>query len=154
MRRRRTGTQPRKTHRKRVLGRYKSSLEKYCADMLVMNNISFMYEEIDYTLQDSFVYNGVYMKMTKQSKELSDRTNKVVLRIGYTPDFVGKDHNFIIETKGFTPSQHTFPLRWKMFLKMLHEKGGQMPALFMPKNKQQVDETIEEILRLIKDGKI
>jgi hypothetical protein len=41
-----------------------------------------------------------------------------------------------------------------MFLKMLHEKGGQMPALFMPKNKQQVDETIEEILRLIKDGKI
>jgi len=119
-----------------------------------MNDIAFMYEEIDYTLQDAFVYNGVYMKMTKQSKELSDRTNKTVLRIGYTPDFVGKDHNFIIETKGFTPSQHTFPLRWKMFLKMLHERGGQMPALFMPKNKQQIDETIEEILRLIRDGKI
>lgn len=151
---RQTRTPARKTAAKRNLGRYKSSLEKYCADQLAEHKIPFMYEEEEYVLIDGFSYDMTYWKMTQKSKVMSNMTNRKVLPIKYTPDFVGKDHNFVIETKGWTPSQHTFPIRWKLFLRYLKEGGDKLPALFMPKNKQQVDETIELIKQLIRDGEI
>jgi hypothetical protein len=148
------GTAPRKGARKRQLGRYKSSLEKYCADQLREFDIPFFYEETEFTLMDSFRHNGVYWKMTSKNKDMSDRSNKIVLPIKYTPDFIGKKHNFIIETKGYTPSHHDFPMRWKLFLKYLEEQNTPMPALFIPKNKHQVDHTIQIIKKLIEDGRI
>jgi hypothetical protein len=80
-------------------------------------------------------------------------SNKKVLPITYTPDFIGVEHDFVIETKGYTPSQHTFPIRWKLFLNYLY-KNGRKPALFMPKNKDQVDEVVTIIKTMINDGKI
>ena len=70
----------------------------------------------------------------------------MVLGVKYTPDFVSHEHRFIIETKGWVPSQHTFPLRWKMFLKYLSDNDMDDYMLFIPKNKKQVDETITIIL--------
>ena len=39
--------------------------------------------------------------MTSRKKDMTDRSGSVVLPITYKPDFVGKDHDWIIETKGF-----------------------------------------------------
>jgi len=147
-------TPARAAARKRELGRYKSSLEKYCADRLSELGISFAYEEVEFTLQEGFNYEGEYWKMTPKGKELLNKTGNAVLPIKYTPDFVGRDHNWIIETKGYTPSQHTFPLRWKLFLNYLYKENKPLPALFIPKNKFQVDECLNIIKDLIKNGQI
>lgn len=151
--RNRSGTAPRKGARKKLLGRYKSSLEKYCADKLCENGIKFDYE-IEYSLQDSFRYDGVYWKMTSGSKLMLDKTRKAVLPIRYTPDFVGVGHRWIIETKGYNPNMRDFNIRWKLFLNKLVQSGEQLPALFIPKNKEQIDETIRIIKSLINNGEI
>ena len=148
MKRSRTGTSKRKTAKKRNLGKYKSGLEKSCADLLSESGLKFSYEQHEYVLLDKFKYKGTYMKMTAKAKELSDRSNKVVLPIKYTPDFVGPNEEWIIETKGYTPSHHDFPMRWKLFLNHLIDSGEPLPALFICKNKGQVEEAIAKLKEL------
>lgn len=148
MRRKRKTTQPRKKGSRSNLGRYKSAIEKYCADKLSDAGIKFAYEEREYILTNSFKYNGLYYKMTQKKKELSNRSNSSVLPIKYTPDFCGIDKNFVIEVKGYVMSHHDFPMRWKLFLKHLSESDDELPALFIVKNKSQVDEMIEIIKTL------
>mgnify|MGYP000094289167 CR=1 FL=1 len=148
MKQQRKGTQPRRSARKRNLGRYKSGLEKQCADLLAENGVKFDYEEREYILVDSFRYEGKYLKMTTKKKELSDRTGKVVLPIKYTPDFVDREERWVIETKGYTPSHHDFPMRWKLFLRYLMTNFENPPMVFIVRNKQQ----IEEAIKVIKDG--
>ena len=145
MKRRKAGTTRRKSAKKRQLGKYKSGLEKSCADFLREAKLPFNYEEKEYILVDKFRFEGVYHKMTAKKKTLSDRSNSIVLPIRYTPDFVAKDGSWIIETKGYTPSHHDFPMRWKLFLKHLVELDEPLPMLFICKNTQQVVEAIEII---------
>ena len=145
MKRRKAGTTRRKSAKKRQLGKYKSGLEKSCADLLTEAKLPFNYEEKEYVLIDKFRFEGVYHKMTAKKKTLTDRSNSVVLPIKYTPDFVAKDGSWIIETKGYTPSHHDFPMRWKLFLKHLVELDEPLPMLFICKNTQQVVEAIEII---------
>ena len=149
MKRRKEGTSKSKTARKKNLGRYKSGLEKTCADLLVESGVSFDYEEHEFCLLEGFRYEGTYHKTTPKSKGLVDRSRKAVLPIRYTPDFVGVDGDWIIETKGYTPSHHDFPMRWKLFLKYLEMKGDPMPSLFICRNRKQ----IEEAIQIIKDEK-
>jgi hypothetical protein len=78
-------------------------------------------------------------------------TNKTVRGITYTPDFVSDSHKFIIETKGFVPSNHSFPLRWKLFLHHLQAQGMGDYKLFMPRNQEQVNHVIKEIQDAAKD---
>lgn len=148
MKRSRAGTSKRKTAKKRNLGKYKSGLEKSCADLLSESGLKFSYEQHEYILLDKFKYEGTYMKMTAKAKELSDRSNKVVLPIKYTPDFVGPNGKWIIETKGYTPSHHDFPMRWKLFLNHLIDSGEPLPALFICKNKGQIEEAIAKLKEL------
>jgi len=145
VKRQKQGTTRRKSARKRQLGKYKSGLEKTCADLLSESGLSFDYEEREYVLVDSFNYEATYWKMTAKKKELTDRTGRVVLPIKYTPDFVAKDESWIIETKGYTPSHHDFPMRWKLFLKYLSEREEPLPSLFICRNRQQIEEAIEII---------
>jgi len=145
VKRQKQGTTRRKSARKRQLGKYKSGLEKTCADLLSESGLSFDYEEREYVLVDSFKYEATYWKMTAKKKELTDRTGRVVLPIKYTPDFVAKDGSWIIETKGYTPSHHDFPMRWKLFLKYLSEREEPLPSLFICRNRQQIEEAIEII---------
>ena len=145
MKRRKAGTTRRKSAKKRQLGKYKSGLEKSCADLLRESKLPFNYEEKEYGLIDKFRFEGVYHKMTAKKKTLTDRSNSMVLPIKYTPDFVAKDGSWIIETKGYTPSHHDFPMRWKLFLKHLVELDEPLPMLFICKNTQQVVEAIEII---------
>ena len=148
MKRRKPGTTKRKSAKKRQLGKYKSGLEKSCADLLKEEKIEFDYEKLEYVLVEKFRHQGVYFKMTPKAKEMKDRTASMILPIKYTPDFVAKDRSWIIETKGYTPSHHDFPMRWKLFLKHLNDQDEPIPMLFICKNKQQVAEAIQ----IIKNG--
>ena len=149
MKRQKQGTQPRSSVRKKHLGRYKSGLEKQCADMLADSGLNFVYEEQEYTLIEGFFFDGEYYKMTASANGLSNRSRKSVLPIKYTPDFMAKDGSWIIETKGFTPSHHDFAMRWKLFLLYI-SKLEVKPKLFLVKNKHQ----IEEAIRIIKGNAI
>lgn len=135
--------------RKSTLGRYKSSLEKTTADLLSDAGVKFTYEEEEFYVMDSFRYEGPYFKMTPKGKDLRDRSNSVVLPIKYTPDFCAPDLSWVIEVKGYLPSHHDFPMRWKLFMKHLLETcTGKPPALFLVKNRQQAERAIEEIKKL------
>jgi hypothetical protein len=118
----RTKTPRKRSAKKRNLGRYASSIEKY-------------------------------FKMTPKRKDMADRTGRVVLPIKYTPDFVGKDHKWIIETKGYLPSHHDFSMRWKLFLHYLVGIKSDY-ILFIARNSSQVDQAIQEIKKSITDGEI
>ncbi len=78
------------------------------------------------------------------------RTNSVQQPIRYTPDFMGTDYKWIIETKGYLPSHHDFPMRWKLFLNYIM-KNNLGYDVYLAKNKQQVDQAVTEILKSIKD---
>lgn len=153
MKRKRGQTPKRKSAKKRELGRYKSGLEKACADLLAESGIPFSYEEHEYTLMDKFRYEGVYWKMTSKKKDMTDRSDSIALPIRYKPDFVAKDESWIIETKGFLHSHHDFPMRWKLFMKYLTELGKPLPMLFICKNRQQVEQAISIIKDNIPDDK-
>ena len=138
---------------KKKLGRYASSIEKYCADQLKEHKLAFDYEEKSFELLPKFRYNNKYYKMTAKKKEMSDKTGAVVLPITYKPDFMGKKHNWVIETKGYLPSHHDFPMRWKLFLHHLVGLEDNY-IVFLAKNRGQVDQCIQEIIQSIKDGEI
>jgi hypothetical protein len=146
-------TARRKSAKKRQLGRYKSSIEKYCADQLKEHGLAFKYEEDSFELMEKFRFPNKYFKMTSKSKDMTDKTGSVVLPIAYTPDFVGKDHMWIIETKGYLPSHHDFPMRWKLFLRYLVGIDSKY-IVFLAKNSSQVDHAIQEILKSIENGDI
>ena len=132
--------------KKKSLGKFASAIEKYCSDKLREAGIKFSYEEKQFTLMDSFRFEHKYFKMTSKKKLMSDRTASVQQPIRYTPDFVCKDHKWIIETKGYLPSHHDFPMRWKLFLNHIM-KNDLGYDVYLAKNKQQVDQAIIEILK-------
>ena len=130
--------------KKKSLGKFASAIEKYCSDKLRESGIAFSYESEQFVLMESFRFEHMYFKMTPKGKDMSDRTNSVQQPIRYTPDFVGKDSKWIIETKGYLPSHHDFPMRWKIFLKhIMDNKLGY--DVYLAKNKRQVDQCVLEI---------
>jgi hypothetical protein len=137
----------RRPSRKRNLGRYKSAIEKYCGDQLRAAGIAYDYEQVEYELVSGFRYPERYLKMTAKKKDLTDRSNSKQLPIRYTPDFVAKDRSWVIETKGYLPSHHDFPMRWKLFLKHLVDNDLQC-AVYVAKNRQQIDTVIEDIKKI------
>jgi hypothetical protein len=145
VKRRKQGTTKRKSAKKKNLGRYKSGLEKTCADLLAESGIKFAYEETEFILFEGFRYEGVYHKMTAKKKELTDRSGKAVLPIKYTPDFMAIDGSWVIETKGYLPSHHDFTMRWKLFLRFLAERDVPLPKVFICRNRQQITQAIQII---------
>jgi len=150
---RKTRTPKRKSAKKRNLGKYASSIEKYCAEQLKQHGLAFDYEQHTFELSEKFRFPNKYFKMTAKGKEMTNKTGSIVLPITYKPDFVGRDHDWIIETKGYLPSHHDFTMRWKLFLKHLVAKKCNT-IVFLAKNSGQVDEAVQEILRSIKNGEI
>ena len=130
--------------KKKSLGKFKSSIEKYCSDSLRESGIAFSYEEKEFVLEKSFRFTNKYLKMTAKKPLMSDRSNSVQHPIRYTPDFVGKGSKWIIETKGYLPSHHDFPMRWKLFLKHIMDNNLGYDV-YLAKNKKQVDQAILEI---------
>lgn len=132
---------------------FASSLEHYCYMKLKEAELEFGYEAEKFEILPGFVYEGMYMKSSPKMKDLVNKGNKKVLAITYTPDFISHTHKFIIETKGYVPSQHTFPLRWKLFMHYMQSVGKGDYKLFLPKNRAQVDLTIKTIRHAITNDK-
>jgi hypothetical protein len=134
-------------HKKIKVGgvEFSSALEKYCYSQLKSAGLDFGYESDKFEVLKSTVYTGKYYKSSPKAITLADKQGKKVLAVTYTPDFVSHTHKFIIETKGYVPSQHSFPIRWKLFMHHLQLNGMGDYMLFLPKNKSQVDETIKII---------
>lgn len=122
---------------------FASSLEAYCYKRLKESGFKFAYEGHKFTLLPSAQYDGVYSKSVPKKKDLVSYAGKRIHPVTYTPDFFSLEHRFVIETKGYVPSQHTFHIRWKLFLHYLNENGMGDFKLFIPRNQSQVEEVIK-----------
>jgi len=124
---------------------FKSKLEVYCYEQLKSSGISFKYEEDRFTLVEPFTFTHDSWELGKIKGERSfKKANPNIRAITYTPDFVGvyDKQPFIIETKGLMTD--SFPMRWKLFKKHIQE-GKIQYDLYMPRNRKQIDETINII---------
>ena len=122
---------------------FASGLEKYMYIALKKAKIKFKYEGESFILvQSCNVNRATYERQNNGKGEYTDRGNKKILGIKYTPDFVGKD--FIIETKG--RANESFPMRWKLFKKHLMEIGDNR-LLYKPQTNKECDRTVELITR-------
>ena len=127
--------------KKKNFGIYKNGLEKYCGDSLYNAGYKFEYEP-QLTLVEGFNYPSPHFKSVPKNKSLVEVTGRKTLPIKYKPDFYLPEEKVYIETKGFVRANDSFPLRWKLFLMYLMNSGQSDHALFIPKNKGQVDEII------------
>jgi hypothetical protein len=122
---------------------FASGLERYMYMALKKAKIKALYEGETFELQEAFDFPFESYERCGNSKgDYKNRGNKKILNIKYTPDFVGK--GFIIETKG--RANESFPLRWKMFKKLLTENKIGPFTLYKPQNQKECDETIRLIL--------
>lgn len=129
---------------------FSSKLEVYCYTRLKQEGLYEGYENETFTIVDPFAFrNQSYERQSNgkgdiinrggDGKEVLGRAKKIQ-GIKYTPDFVGRD--FIIETKG--RANETFPVRWKLFKKWLHDNND-LRSLYKPQNQKEIDQVIEII---------
>tara|TARA_R100000027_G_scaffold56484_1_gene45752 strand:- start:251 stop:727 length:477 start_codon:yes stop_codon:yes gene_type:complete len=125
--------------------KFRSLLEAHCYRQLRDAGIPANYEKKKYVLMEGFHYgNESYEDNGKTGYQ--DKQKYKVRDITYTPDFVDPQGRWIIECKGF--ANERFPLKWKMFKKLLMESPDP-PVLFVPRNQKQNIETIQKILELM-----
>lgn len=126
------------------VGKFRSKLEKYCAEQLDAAGVKYEYEPYEVVLVDSFVYPGtVWQKVGGKTKKYKELKRKVRSQ-KYKPDFVG--NGWVIETKGYlTPKARVV---WKLFKKHLVDTGKEHWALFMPTNKTEVRQTVKLVSEL------
>ena len=124
---------------------FASGLERYTYMALKKEKLFEGYENEVFQLVEGFNFeNQSYEKQSNGKGEYTNRGQKKVLGIKYTPDFVGKD--YIIECKG--RANESFPLRWKLF-KLWLTKNKIGKTLYKPQNQKEVDQT----MILIKDSR-
>lgn len=125
--------------------KFRSLLEAFCYQKLKEAGINSDYEKKKFVLFEGLHYsNSRYEDNGKTG--YNDKKEHKVRDITYTPDFVDPKGKWIIECKGY--ANERFPLKWKMFLKLLMDQGDP-PVLFVPRNQKQVLETVEKILELM-----
>jgi len=91
---------------------FASGLERYTYMALKKNKLFEGYENEVFQLVEGFNFNNEsFEKQANGKGEYTNRGQKKVLGIKYTPDFVGKD--YVIECKG--RANESFPIRWKLF---------------------------------------
>ena len=120
---------------------FASGLERYTYMALKKNKLFEGYENEVFQLIEGFNFeNESYEKQANGKGDYTNRGQKKILGIKYTPDFVGKD--YIIECKG--RANESFPIRWKLFkLWLTRNKIGK--TLYKPQNQKEVDRTIQLI---------
>ena len=122
--------------------KFASGLESYMYMALKKAKIKAKYEGQTFELVSAFDFELESIERQSNGKgEYKNRGSKKILNIKYTPDFIGND--FIIETKG--RANESFPLRWKLFKKLLTEQKSKV-TLYKPQNQKECDETISLIL--------
>lgn len=121
---------------------FASGLERYMYMALKKAKIKAEYEGKSYTLIEGFDFTSAsYERQANGKGDFSNRGNKRILPITYTPDFIGD--NFIIECKG--RANESFPIRWKLFKRYVEQY---LPGvtLYKPQNQAEVDKVIQLIL--------
>lgn len=117
---------------------FASGLERYTYIALKKNKLFEGYENEVFQLIEGFNFNNEsFEKQANGKGEYTNRGQKKILGIKYTPDFVGKD--YIIECKG--RANESFPLRWKLF-KLWLTKNKIGKTLYKPQNQKEVDYTM------------
>jgi len=117
---------------------FASGLERYTYMALKKNKLFEGYENEIFQLIEGFNFNNEsFEKQANGKGEYTNRGQKKMLGIKYTPDFVGKD--YIIECKG--RANESFPIRWKLF-KLWLTKNKIGKTLYKPQNQKEVDMTI------------
>ena len=120
---------------------FASGLEKYTYIALKKEKLFEYYEGEVFQLVEGFSFtNEAYEKQANGKGDFTNRGQKKILGIKYTPDFTGKD--YIIECKG--RANESFPLRWKMFKKHVKEHIPHV-TLYKPQNQKECDRVIELI---------
>lgn len=123
--------------------KFASGLEKYMYMALKKAGIKALYEGETFELVESFSFPfESYERCSNGKGEFKNRGNNKVLNIKYTPDFVGK--GFIIECKG--RANESFPLRWKIFKKIIKESKLGPYTLYKPQNQKECDKVVNLIL--------
>jgi len=117
---------------------FASGLEKYTYLALKENKLFEGYENEVFHLVESFNFRNIsFEKQANGKGDYTNRGQKKILGIKYTPDFVGED--YIIECKG--RANESFPIRWKLFkLWLTNNKTGK--TLYKPQNQKEVDQTM------------
>ena len=111
---------------------FASGLEKYTYMALRKAKLYEGYENEVFQLVEGFNFNNIsFEKQANGKGEYTNRGQKKILGIKYTPDFVGKD--FIIECKG--RANESFPIRWKLF-KLWLNKNKIGKTLYKPQNQK------------------
>ena len=117
---------------------FASGLERYTYMALKKNKLFGGYENEVFQLIEGFNFNNEsFEKQSNGKGEYTNRGQKKMLGIKYTPDFVGKD--YIIECKG--RANESFPIRWKLF-KLWLTKNKIGKTLYKPQNQKEVDHTM------------
>ena len=117
---------------------FASGLERYTYMALKKNKLFEGYENEVFQLIEGFNFNNEsFEKQANGKGEYTNRGQKKILGIKYTPDFVGKD--YIIECKG--RANESFPIRWKLF-KLWLTKNKIGKTLYKPQNQKEVDYTM------------
>ena len=125
--------------------KFRSQLEAHCYRQLRDAGSKSDYEKNKYVLMEGFHYsNTSYEDNGKTGYQ--DKQKYKVRDITYTPDFVDPQGRWVIECKGY--ANERFPLKWKMFKKLLMESDNP-PVLYVPRNQKQNIETVKMILELI-----
>tara|TARA_R100001460_G_scaffold41553_2_gene77364 strand:- start:318 stop:773 length:456 start_codon:yes stop_codon:yes gene_type:complete len=122
---------------------FASGLERYMYQALKKAKIKALYEGQTFELVPGFDFAfEAYERCSNGKGDYKNRGNKKILNIKYTPDFIGK--GFIIETKG--RANESFPIRWKLFKKLITENRLGPFTLYKPQNQKECDETVRLIL--------
>ncbi len=138
-------TRVRNARKKQVDGiNFRSLLEAFCYQKLKENGIQSEYETKKYVLFEGIHYENSRYEDNGKTGYKDKKTHKV-RDITYTPDFIDPKGKWIIECKGY--ANERFPLKWKMFMKLLNEQGDP-PVLFVPRNQKQVLETVSRIIEM------
>ncbi len=117
---------------------FASGLERYTYMALKKNKLFEGYENEVFQLVEGFNFdNESFEKQANGKGEYTNRGQKKILGIKYTPDFTGKD--YIIECKG--RANESFPLRWKLF-KLWLTKNKIGKTLYKPQNQKEVELTM------------
>ena len=126
---------------------FASGLERYMYMALKKAKIKALYEGQTFELVESFDFPfEAYERCGNGKGDYKNRGNKKIFNIKYTPDFIGK--GFIIETKG--RANESFPMRWKLFKKLIAENRVGPFTLYKPQNQKECDETVKLILDKLK----
>lgn len=133
---------------------FKSELEVRVYKTLIENGIEPKYEKVKYTLWKGFYPKVPFFNEIKKgvNKHILALDKTKVMNITYTPDFTFTyDGIFvIIEAKGY--ENDVFPLKKKMFRKVLERKRG--PVLFFEVySKKQTEQAIQIIKNYVEQNK-